>query len=184
MPPIRLPRPPARTSPVMSLLSIICALPLSDRVYGRACAPTLRRGAEGQVEKQVLRLELERVFLAHGHAQVDRLADETCADGALVGNVEPEQPDQLMDAPGIGNQTAIEVVEDRARFDVEPDVPGPRWIIDPLQRTDRRLQAKKVGEPSLENARQRGQAAMRPRHRESQAMAEFIGDLVGEVEDE
>src|SRR5664280_2814153 len=152
MPPIRLPRPPARTSPVMSLLSIICALPLSDRVYGRACAPTLRRGAEGQVEKQVLRLELERVFLAHGHAQVDRLADETCAD--------------------------------RARFDVEPDVPGPRWIIDPLQRTDRRLQAKKVGEPSLENARQRGQAGMRPRHRESQAMAEFIGDLVGEVEDE
>src|SRR5271166_385773 len=97
------------------------------------------RPRKRQVQKQILRLELESMLAIDGHRQIDAPTRERRAHCRRVGKAKLEQAQQPLQTLVADLGAIVQVIEQRARLRVEADVPYPAPVVNLPPRTDRHL---------------------------------------------
>src|SRR5258706_3420303 len=110
---------------------------------------------ERQVQNQVLRFHPHHVGFVGRDRKVHRAAGDIAAHRAGLGELQREEREDAAHAPGVDLLPLPERVQDRARFDIEADVPGPVGFVYCFQRSYFCLQAQKMKNPGLHHTAQR-----------------------------
>src|SRR5690349_24571117 len=85
---------------------------------------------QGQTGEQVLRLHAHQAFLVRREGEVYRAAGNLRAHGGRLAEIQREEREDPLHAAVLDLAAGPQIVEDRGRFRVEPDVPGPARLVD------------------------------------------------------
>src|SRR4051812_46840490 len=141
---------PRRARKTFGCARIMAAITGSRRASERFAEFQYSGFIQRQIQKQVLRLHLHHAVLG-GQREIDLAAGDVGAHRPRLLELQREQRQDIAHAAGVHHAPSPQLVQDRRRFGVEPDVPGPARLLDLANRLDARFQVEEMRNPLLDD---------------------------------
>src|SRR6185503_6288908 len=142
---------PRRARKTFGWARIMPAITGSRRASERFARSQYSGFMQREIQKQVLRLHSHHAVFG-GQRKVDRAPRYVASHRGGILELKRKQGDDIAHAAGIDLVAGPQLVQDRARLGVEPDVPGPGRFLDLAHRLHFHFQVEKMRHPQLDDS--------------------------------